>query len=203
MAEQPKKKAQSGGMVIKKPLSERFAETFFNGSVKEAKSKAVHEIIVPAIKNMIFDAFTGALSSLLNGNGGDNWRRPQSNSWAPGVTLYSPAVPQTNYSTGTKLSQAIYTSSSSRRPAFVAFDYKDDAEKVLNDLKGQLTMYPSVTMATYYDTASEYAKGADTLITITDSQYGWTDLTMARIRSQVCNDGKSRWVIQFPPTQAI
>lgn len=194
MAEQPKKK---GGKIIKKPLSERFAETFFGGTVKEAKAYTMREIIVPAIKNMVYDSFTGALDRLLNG-GNATYHNRNSGIWTPGVTILGSSTQKTNYSTGTKLSTALPTTASSRNPSVIIFDNKAAADDVLNILRTSLMTYPTVTVEAYYDAANDYVSGASKLVSITDSYYGWTDLSTARVKPF-----QGGYIIQFPPTQAI
>lgn len=203
MGEKKKKTASAGGgQIIKKPLGEKFAETFFGGTVKDAKAYTFHEIIVPAIKDLVYQSFTGALDRLLNGSGGSGYgyyggRKTQT--WGSGVTIFTPGASYTNYgSNKTKASAALGTSGS-RTPTTIAFDRKGDADEVLARLRSELHTYSSVSVETYYDIASEYVQGVDKLITFTDNYYGWTDLSGARTKPYQ----GGRTIIVFPPTTSL
>lgn len=200
MADKKKKPTPSGGgQIIKKPLSEKFAETFFGGTVKDAKAYTIHEIIVPAIKDLVYQSFTGALDRLLNGNSGYGYYgNRHSQPWNSGVTIFTPGTSYTNYGGKTKAS-SVASPSSSRTPAIIAFDRKVDADEVLGRLRNELHTYSSVSVETYYDIASEYVSGVDKLITFTDNYYGWTDLSTARTKPYQ----GGRTIIVFPPTVGL
>lgn len=202
MSEKKKPAASGGGQIIKKPLSEKFAETFFGGTVKDTKAYVVHDIVVPAIKNLVYESFTGALDRLLNGNsGGGYYGRRYSQPWnsGSGVTIFTPGASYTNYGASKTKASSIGVSPSSRNPAIIAFDRRVDADEVLARLRNELHTYSSVSVETYYDIASEYVQGADKLSTFTDNYYGWTDLSTARTKPYQ----GGRTVIVFPPTQTL
>lgn len=200
MAEK-KKPESGGGQIIKKPLSEKFAETFFGGTIKDAKAYTVHEIIVPALKNLVYESFTGALDRLLNGNAGGHgyYGRRNNQPWNGGVTIFTPGTNYKNYGTTTKASQVSGYGHNSRTPAVIAFDRRADAEEVLTRLRHELASYSSVSIETYYDIASEYVQGADKLMSFTDNYFGWTDLSSARTKPYQ----GGRTIIVFPPTEQV
>lgn len=190
-----------GGQVIKKPLGEKIAETLFSGTVKDAKSFALHEIIVPGIKNLIYEGFSGMLDRLFNGDssgyyGGRRTREP----WNSGVTIFTPGTSYTNYGTNkTKASLVAGGVTSSRTPVTIAFNRKADADEVLARLRNAVHEYSSVTVEAYYDIASEYVQGVDKVMSFTDNYYGWTDLSGARTKPYQ----GGRYIIVLPPTVGL
>lgn len=201
MADHIKKKPVANGVkVVKKPLGERFAETFFGGTVKDAKAYTMHEIIVPAIKNMVYESFTGALDRLLNGaNSGYRYRN-----YGPSTRVgggVSVLTAQTSYSSAFKPGPgsnaqlpAINGYASSRNPDMLIFPSKGAADAVLDALRRQIIEYGATTVSDYYDFADVSAtKGS-----FTDSYYGWTNLDGARTRME-----QGGYTIILPPTEQV
>ena len=197
----PAKPETGGGKIITKPLSERFSETFFGGTVKEAKSYALHNYIIPGIKDLVYESITGALDRLIHGDSAGYYGYKSNKApWNSGVTIYTPGS-YTNYGTGgTKASNIMGSESgSSRTPNLIAFDRKADAEECLQRMRDYISQYQSCTVERYYDLANDYVKGAAKLISFTDSYYGWTNLSVARVRPYQ----GGRHIIQLPPTEVM
>lgn len=190
--------------IIKKPLGERFAETFFGGTVKDAKAYTLHEIIVPAIKNLVYESFTGALDRLLNGGNGRTGYSNYSRITSGGVSIFTPQTVSYNSvsAMNTKQKPAIGGYSSRNPETIVFYDVsdangktlrsRDRAAGVLAQMQNQIMSASYVTVSDYYDFAEVTAGG------FTDDYYGWRDLSMARIMPK---DGGH--VIILPPTEQV
>lgn len=195
MAEREKKKAviSKGVKVVKKPLGERFAETFFGGTVKDTKSFTLHEIIVPAIKNLVYESFTGALDRLLNGGNGRVGYPGYNKIVSGGVSIFTPNTTSYNSMYNGKAKPQVSGYSSSRNPEILVFPNRQSAEAVLNALRAQILEYGMATVADMYDFADASGKGS-----FTDAYYGWTDLSGARVKAE-----RGGHVLVLPPTQQI
>lgn len=205
MAEnRPKKKAVvSGSKVLKKPLGERFCETFFGGTVKDAKTFTVHEIIVPKIKDLIYDAFTGSLDRLLNG-GGNTYRGYYGQRYSSNITMYTPGTGYSSIYNPTKASAqakvnqvAVAGYSSSQRPDVILYQdtpdmrAKDKAALVLESMRAQIA-------TAGFATVSDYKDFSDVSAAFTDEYYGWYDLSQARIKPE-----RGGYIIVLPPTEQV
>lgn len=197
-----KKPTANGIKVVKKSIGERLAETFFGGTIKDAKSFVIHERIVPAIKEMIFESFTGGLDQLLNGNNAHTGYKNY-NKVAGGVSIYTPPA-VTSYSaiSSGKAKPQIGGYSSRNPETLVFYDVKDEnghtirgrdrASHVLGELQKQIMTAGYATVSDYYDFA-EVTAGH-----FTDNNFGWTDLSTARIMPR---DGG--YVIALPPADQV
>lgn len=192
---------KGGAKIIKKPLLERFSETFFGGSIHDAKHYAVHEYIIPGIKNIFRDSVTGALDRLLYGDsaspyigkGGIKFLTPGSGS----------SIIPYNSMSGKVTSLAAKSKESSMRPETIVYQdtidettgqrisAKTNAEMVLASMQQQIITGGYVTVADYKDFSQVSSQ-------FTDGYYGWYDLSQARIRAE--HGGA---VIILPPTVQI
>lgn len=59
----------------KKPVGKRFLETFFGGTAKGAATYVVMDVVLPAVKDVIFDAFSTGIERILFGEGRGGNRR--------------------------------------------------------------------------------------------------------------------------------
>lgn len=196
MAEREKKAAvvKKGEVkVVKKPIGERFAETFFGGTVKDTKAFTVHEIIVPAIKNLVYESFTGALDRLLNGGNGRTGYSGYNKIVSGGVSIFTPS--NTSYSSmySNKNKPAVGGYSSSRNPDMLIFPNRQSADAVLNALRSQILEYGVASVSDMYDFADSSSRSS-----FTDTYYGWTDLSAARVKPE-----RGGYVLVLPPTQQI
>lgn len=205
MAERDKKAPivkKGGAKLIKKPLYERFSETFFGGSIHDAKSYAIREYIIPGIKNIVRDSITGALDRLLYGDSSTTIVGKN------GIKFLTPGgsnsiVPYGSISSGKVIGGGIRTSQSSMRPDIIVYhdtvdettgqriSAKANAEMVLNNMKNQILTGNYVTVADYKDFSQVSSQ-------FTDSYYGWYDLSQARIRSE-----HGGYIIVLPPTVQV
>lgn len=185
-----------GGSVKKKPIGERLAETFLGGSIKDAKSYVVREVIVPKIKELVYESITGSIDKLINGGSGG--KKSSYSSYTVYPTTYTS---YNNYNNTPKLSQ-VFGSGSSRAPAVITLAHKTDADYVLSRMVEYLQHYPEgVTVSTYYEACREVLEAGGVksdiskVMSYTDEYYGWTDLSGARVRPH-----EGGYIVQLPPT---
>lgn len=161
----------------KKPLSKRLIETFLGGDAKTVFNYVVMEVMVPAAKEMVLDAFTQGMERTLYTEGRPaSGRRPGTR----GIT----GAPWTSYQSFSKPPGVVRGSDDRRevdrarrtRHDFddVIFETRVRAEQVLDDLIEACSKYQSVTVADLYDLVQITS-------VFTDSKWGWTDLRGADI----------------------
>lgn len=172
------------GKVVQKPksLGRKIKETFIagddGGSVAEY---VVHEVMVPAAKSMIADAFREGVERLLFGGGSglgrtggqnryssNNYGRPHvsyQNNFNGGATQQQTAPPRTMSSRG----RATHNFQEIR------LDTRPEAVGVIEQLRNVIEDYSEAQVEDLY--ASVGITG-----TFQDSQWGWRDLSRADVR---------------------
>lgn len=204
MAERDKKAPivkKGGAKLIKKPLYERFSETFFGGSIHDAKSYAIREYIIPGIKNIVRDSITGALDRLLYGDSSTTIVGKN------GIKFLTPGgsnsiVPYGSISSGKVIGGTRSVQSSMKPSVVVYYDTIDEstgrritaeenARNVLTRLREQIITGTYATVADYKDFSQVSAE-------FTDENFGWYDLSQARIRPE-----QGGYIIVLPPTVQV
>lgn len=174
-------------------LGRRFKETFIQGTARETVDFMVSDIVVPAVQDMLYDAFEGGLRRMIHGETSGRQRR----SAAP--TGYS-AVGQVNYQGMSTRASAQPTPQQrmlSRRAradhnfSGIIIDSRREADDVLEQLFECLSRFGSVSVGDLYE-----ATGIQT--THVDYKWGWTSLPGAKpIRRQ---DGRYSLNLPEPDT---
>ena len=177
--------------VAKKPLGKRILDSLFNND--DAKSVAdyiLNGVLIPAAKDMIFDAVTGGLSMRMYGDRGG----------------YSPRrglATRTNYN---KVS--VQTRPSADAPRKAPRPYRSEREKIYNTditlpTRGEayevLDRLRAYIEQTGYAKVSELYRLVDLPSDYMDESIGWTDLSTARIRQ--VNEYLFR--LELPPAEYL
>lgn len=173
--EKPKQEAVVRSNVVrrKKPLGKRFAETF-GGDARGTGSFVIMDILMPAAKDMIVDAFTMGVERMVFGDSAPRGRRPGHNVFRQGN------VGHTRYDQPSSIGRRDPREGMSRR-ARTNFEFDEillsqrvEADEVLDRLFGLVEKYEAATVADLYDMINEDPK-------FTDYKYGWIDLTGSRV----------------------
>lgn len=169
------KKAKVRGHIraTKKSLGTKFAETFLGDGAHKVGDYILTDVVIPAIKEMLSDAFAGGIEMLLYGDRQTRKGRGRGSSVAG-----KPVVSYTNYFQN----QARPDPRSGRRPVRVQSNILDelyvenarDGDIVLETLDGILEQYKVVTIADLKEIMS-----LDSVFT--DNAFGWTDLSDAKV----------------------
>lgn len=184
----------SGGVVRRKtPLGTRLKELFVGGDAQSVWSYVTLDVLVPAAKDAIADAFSQGIERTLFGEARSTSRRGNRggvngfvsyNRMAPG----SSAPPWRTEPRGREVS----------RQARATHDFDDiiletrgEAEKVLDRLIDLISQYGSATVADLYDLT-----GVDS--NYTDNRWGWTDLRGSGIRRI-----RSGYLLELPRTESL
>lgn len=170
---EPLQKVTTGKVTLKKPsLGKRFANLFLAEDVGNVREYIVHDVLIPTIKNGIFDMFQNGLEMLFYGR-----VRGRSNKSGGTFVSYNS---YSSYSGGSKRDDR--PASRSERSIYsyndVEFQARDEAQNVLDMMGDQLERYGRVSVADFYDLAGITRDG---MTHYNEDYYGWTDLGRAYI----------------------
>lgn len=178
-------KEVSGGLTVQKQSSlSKIAKEFIVEDSKTVGTYVLKEVIIPGIKNMIFQAITNTLSMAMFKEG------------YSGQGKSSNGVKITDYNAVSKttLAQSSVRKYSTFEFENIEFDNRMDADAVLESLRRDLTRYPAVSIADMYDYAKVQCNAPSLTCPFTYNKYGWSNLAEATtIRTE-----SSKWMIQFP-----
>ena len=160
--------------VKKRGVIERLVINFIGpDGIRDISKKLADEIVVPAVKNIIVDAFTSGIQMAILGkdevhgyrNDRTSYNGPSNQYWKSSA---KPHAPTNNY-----------TKAQNRNPqGNYVRDYvleeRAHAVSVLQTLREQISKYGATSISDYNDLT-----GQDS--TYTENQYGWRDLSGARI----------------------
>ena len=173
--------------VVKGPVKKKkknglsnFIDNFISEDVNSVKDFIFRDVLVPAIRDAIYDVGKGALDMILYGEKG----RSSSRSTASKVS-YRQYYDRGEYN----------TRSSNRRTQTrlryddVVYVCEEDVDDVLDEMANIFDMYDSVSIADLCELIGDEDVTSD----YTDNKYGWT--SMRNIRKVKVRDG---WIIEYP-----
>ena len=158
--------SKSSVVSTKKPLSQKFADTFIKEDVEDVKSWLIMDVIIPGVKNTILDM----LGMMFFGGNGGYSRRGRSNSYDRERVSYN-SYYKSSYDGRVNTNR----SSNRERPVNDKVDYRniilqrrDDAEKVVQEMWRRIDDYGQVSIAEMLDLMEISGK-------YTDNNWGWTN----------------------------
>lgn len=156
-------------MTRKKNGVQKFAESLIHGGIDDVRDYIIAEIVIPKARDMLYsvaeslcDSVKDGISGLLYGkNGGKGSTNRPYNSY---------------YNDRNRSAQDVTYHYVDRGYDFdnVMFAVRGDAERTLQELRRYISDYGLVSVMTFYETVGK--NGVHT-----DNNYGWTDLTRARV----------------------
>lgn len=165
-----KKVVTGKARVQRESIWKKVASSFFMTDGKNIRDYMIDDLVVPLIKKGI----SGFVDLVLYG---DVNRSNRNNGWwGNGVTRV-----------GTPYNSIFQSSSSSQKPSAnkknsqtkgfqnLSFDFRADAENVLNKMKAEIEQFGLVSAGDMYDMADV---STDNFML---NKYGWTDLSNARV----------------------
>jgi len=156
----------------KKSSGRKLAEIFITEDVDSVKTHILSDVLIPALKDTLYDAVTSGLSMLLGGDGrSSSYKRTSTNS----RDSYSQYYKQKNRTTTGRTADAPSRTSKDRyNYDDVIVDSRAEAEEVLDVLNEYLEEFGMVSLLELYE-----AVGKPT--NYMDSKYGWYDLNTASV----------------------
>lgn len=164
----------------KKSSLSNFIDTFVSEDVASIKNYVLMDILVPAIRDAIYDVGKGALDMILYGEKG----RSTSRSTASKVSY------RQYYDKGESVARSSNRRTQTRlRYDDVVYVNEDDADDVLDEMTNVLEAYGAVSVADLCELIGD----ENIASSYTDNKYGWE--SMRNIRKVKVRDG---WIIEFP-----
>lgn len=176
--DQPREEVKVDKMVTgrvvrrKKSLGSRLKETFLGGESNDVFSFVALDIIVPAIKDVIVEAFVQGIERALYGESRSSGRRPSARS---SYTNYN-RMSSDRHRFGIRDEPRQISRRSREQHQFddIVLDSRLEGEEVLDALEERLNKYGSASVSDLYDfvgVTSDY----------TDGRYGWKNLRSAKV----------------------
>ena len=176
-------KVTKGEVKIAGKKKRRFLGSFIEDDYTDIKAYVISDVIIPAIKNLIFDSFMGSLEMALFGTSSRSRSRGGSHGSSNNYVSYRKFSDNSNR-------RASDTRSSDRVDyQDVVFEERADVEEVLDTLQALIEDYDKATIGDFYDAAGVTPDGNFAK----NEEYGWYDLSRARV--QRTRDG---YVISMP-----
>ena len=172
-----------GGVTLKrKTPGQRFTETFLNnGDVRTVGQTILLDVVVPALKEMIFSAGRDALSMFLWGDTRASGKGGLIRSGGGIVRDYSSYSNSLNSRSRDRDRVDIYRPEDSVKYNNLVFQIRGDAENILFNMREYINTYDDIQIVKLYELVKEQT-GIDIPMTSQDAKYGWSDLTNAYIR---------------------
>lgn len=164
----------------KTPLGQRLAETFVGGDVKSVAGYVVFEVLVPAAKDMVADAFSQGIERMIYGEVRSTSRRTGLRPGGPnGYTAYN-RITQGASKARSGLDEFSKREQPSRRERTnhefdgIVIATRAEADTVLRRLYDILEQYETATVSDLYELVGITPA-------YTDGKWGWTSLPGAGI----------------------
>lgn len=183
------------GRVIRRkpPIGKRLRAMFFSeeDGRKGIFEYIIEDVMVPALKDLVEDTFTETIHRTLRGDSA-----PRRSSSRPRVITGSSHTPYDRYSSNRRDDRDRPPSGRRTRSSSDFYDVilesRDDALRVIDQLRGTIQRYDVVTVRELYETIGEHFQS-------TDEKFGWVDLRSAGVK-RVSNGG---YLLVLPPPEPI
>lgn len=169
----------------KKPLSKKFAESFFNDDVGNIGEYIIYDVIIPGAKSVIYEIITNSLGMSLFGQVmPQNIKRHGSKS----IVNYSGASAHNSINNRRAVSERTRSNHSFDD---IVLENKWEAEEVLSMMVEMIDKYDQVTVGDLYDMVGATSSFAD-------QSYGWFNLNTASVRRD-----RAGYVLVLPRTEVL
>ena len=152
----------------KRPLGKRVAETFTGDDIKSVGEHVLFSILIPAAKDMLFEAFTGGFERALFGDQNRGVLRAAANRMR-GTASYDKM-----YVGSDKKKEVSARSRANFDFDEIVIDSRGEAEVIIEKLVNLISEFDAATVSDLYDAAGLSHS-------YTDRKWGWKDLRTASV----------------------
>lgn len=170
--------SKSAVVSTKKPLGQRFKDAFIAEDAADIKSWLVQDILIPGVKNTVIDM----LSMLFFSKTGGGNRRSSSYSFYRPTYGYGGASYASYYNgqsrqqyNGSNNNQGYVSHNAKVNYRDIVLERRDDAERVVNEMRGRIAEFGSVSVAAMLDMMEITSD-------FNDNNWGWTHPNSVGIR---------------------
>lgn len=174
----------------KKPLAERFKDTFLGGDAQSVARYIGAEVLLPALRNLIVDATTKGIERMIYGERPMN-RQPD---YRPRITYNTPVNRRYSYSPDPRTRANLPDQPSYPTPRnqnSLILSSRDDADQVLEQMQNIIDKYDVASVADLRQLV-----GLD--VQFTDNKWGWLSLRGATV-SQI----REGFLLELPPEEPL
>ena len=177
----------------KKPLGPRIYETFFSRDPRDVFEYVVHDVLVPALKDMILDAVNQGSERTFFPDGRPANRRSGSRSGVFGSSSSPIAYNKYSGSRREERSSSFNRTRSRASNNFddIVFSHRDDAIQTIEELREFILKYEFASVRNLYEAVGEKSNHVD-------EKWGWTDLRSASI-----SRSGNGYVLNLPPVEEL
>lgn len=171
-------------VAVEETIAYKFKKAFIQEDIQTATKNVFFEMIIPKVKNLISDMIIGTIEHIFYGGSSSATGRANN-------LKYNNISSQQNRQTVITYASSRIDDITSLLDDKLYFRTKDEAEKVINEMRLSLEQYPNVTVAQVLDSIGivpEY----------TYNYYGWTNLKDARTVYS-----RSGWKVILPTPVSI
>lgn len=156
-------------------LGRKVKDTFIGGTARGAVEYVVTDVVVPSIRDLLFEAFHEGMQKLIFGDSRIR-RGGGTSSGYPNVSGYQPQVNYSAMSTGKPTTTRSLSQRSRARHDFgeILIQNRQEAEDVLDRLYEELSRYGRVPVSVLYELTGIQSSH-------TDHKWGWTSLRGANV----------------------
>ena len=184
-----KKIVTTSGTIRKASLGSRMRETFAGEGARETGTYVFFDVIIPAVKAMVFDTITQGADRILFGgrdvirSGMANAPRTRTN-YNQISTKAANNYPGRNFEGGGR--EISRTARTNHRFDEILLDSRGEAEMVLDTMQDLISRFQWVSVPEFYSMVDVTAE-------FTDEKWGWTNISTAQIRPS-----RGKYVILLP-----
>ena len=184
-----KKIVTTSGTVRKASLGSRMRETFAGEGARETGTYVFFDVIIPAVKAMVFDTITQGADRILFGgrdvirSGMANAPRTKTN-YNQISTRAANNYPGRNFEGGGR--EISRQARNNHRFDEILLDSRGEAEMVLDTMQDLISRFQWVSVPEFYSMVDVTAE-------FTDEKWGWTNISTAQIRPS-----RGKYVILLP-----
>lgn len=154
----------------KRGVGRQFRETFFSGSASDAFEYMVTDVIVPAIRDTLYEAMQGGLERIIFGDRQGGRARRAPSTWGSTNLGHFDYQGISQPAKKTQAQRAVSRSSRARHDFHeLVIPTRQDAEDVIDRMFDILSSYGQVSVADLYALTDVQAEH-------TDLKWGWTNL---------------------------
>lgn len=160
----------------KESVGRRFVRQFGGDDAQSVGNFIVVDVIIPAIKDMVYDAFSQGLERTLFGSSSGGGRRPSRGGGSSGNarTRYDKKYPGRDFE-GNEKRHLSRRERSNHQFDSIVIESRGEAEEALEKLRGLVEQYDVATVNDLYDLV-------DITGDYTDEKWGWTNLRDSGVR---------------------
>lgn len=162
------------GKTKKKPIMRRFLEAMTGDDVHSVGRFVTQEVLLPAFKNMVADAFTQGAERMIFGDGRMSSSSTRSRT---GYTAYNRVGPQSRRPPWDEPEKRTMSQRARATHDFreIILDTREEAMEVLDQLRAAISQYDVVSLNDLYQMVSITGS-------FTDDNWGWNDLRFAGVK---------------------